>query len=933
MTEASCSGQFSFYSELTYIPVFGAQAVPELYANRTRGVATPDALYLPSTVTLAEFSSSWPMIPITCNAVGDILALATLILDLAHALDESRGSPAKYRAFISELNSLHIVLASVARVAELTTDALLRDEIVREVDRCGNDVRNALERVAKFSALGNEASADDVLRVRMKRQWYKLEWRFGWHGSVEGIREELASATQRLTAYLVISNADGIQNLGVSITSQFDSMTARICMLVMDQFAAVAMRDVVLSRAVHSNAGVLGELQVASRRVPSALLGPRGHALNGLDSSKAAAAALLCLAMFTSRATSSPTDFALLLVAFTILMCSVARDGRALSSDVKYAPSNSITLHDAMGRRLVLPVELCETREVFHATLVNLFSRTNGCWFIEAERYELQFKRDGKYIYDCDVQPHTEVEMSVIVQDARHRPFSFMDIRCPVCLARNINESISACSGCGRDLKRSFASPQSVQTYLHGVRGGLQGIGYDVKDSGRFPRARPIPVPGTRRERSEPRHDHQANASGSRGPFSGTERQLDLWQRQIHCFTRFSVSRTQLHPNIGHLLVFDENQYELHLAAENGHYALVAELLDSGVDVDASVAPGYTALHLACIQGHTGVVELLIDRGAAIDAATKDDVTPLVCAIYHYQFKTIALLFARGAMLAARDSLRIAALHAAISVRNVEAAQILLRLGLDVNLPVHGDTILHRAVRFYLRDIAEMLLRRGADVNTRDKTGDTPLLIAARNGDADSFALLCAHGAMESHMSHTASIEQAKRGDLLHCAITAGSVTIVEMALQHSGTVLDTCFENGWTPLSLAARSRHHNVVEFLLSRGADPNVEVIPPQWAVQWGSSRALHEAVRSGDVEIIEMLLEHGADANARTGGEDTPLSLAMEGKRDGPGPYSTDFDRVVKVLLSSGAVMDERASLLAQELESQTDSLASHPGAWH
>lgn len=218
----------------------------------------------------------------------------------------------------------------------------------------------------------------------------------------------------------------------------------------------------------------------------------------------------------------------------------------------------------------------------------------------------------------------------------------------------------------------------------------------------------------------------------------------------------------------------------------------------------------------------------------------------------------------------------------------------------------------------YLQDIVEMLLRCGADVNVRHKTGDTPLLIAARNEDSDAFALLCAHGGMHSHIPRTASEE--KQGDLIHRAISGGSVTIVETVLQHSGAVLNTCFEHGWTPLSLAASGHiRREIVELLLSRGADPNAEVMPPQWVMQQGSSRAVHAAV-GGNVKIVQMLLQYGADANARTGCGDTPLSLAMKGKRQGPGVYVKDFDGVVNMLLSSGAVMDERLSLLVQELES-------------
>ena len=146
------------------------------------------------------------MLSISCNAVGDILALATLVLDIYRALDDAHGSPAKYRALVSELKSLHVVLASVARIAEHTTDEILRDEIFCEVDRCGGEVRTALERVAKFSLLARNDSTDGAPRVRMKRQYYKLKL-LTFREDIADLREEIGRATQRLTIYLVTSNA------------------------------------------------------------------------------------------------------------------------------------------------------------------------------------------------------------------------------------------------------------------------------------------------------------------------------------------------------------------------------------------------------------------------------------------------------------------------------------------------------------------------------------------------------------------------------------------------------------------------------------------------------------------------------------------------------------------------------------------------------
>ena len=62
------------------------------------------------------------MVPITCNAVGDILALAMLVLDVIRALNDAKGSASEYRVSVDELNGLRTILAAAARVAQDSVD-------------------------------------------------------------------------------------------------------------------------------------------------------------------------------------------------------------------------------------------------------------------------------------------------------------------------------------------------------------------------------------------------------------------------------------------------------------------------------------------------------------------------------------------------------------------------------------------------------------------------------------------------------------------------------------------------------------------------------------------------------------------------------------------------------------------------------------------
>ena len=144
------------------------------------------------------------MIPVTCNAVGDILALAALVLDIIRALNDAKGSASEYRVFVDELNGLHTILKSAARVAEDSADNALREQIIREVDQCGRNAQDALARVVDFSAMNVDG---DGLRARATRTRYKLQWRFFRRDEAQTVRKELAMAIQRLTLQLVVSNA------------------------------------------------------------------------------------------------------------------------------------------------------------------------------------------------------------------------------------------------------------------------------------------------------------------------------------------------------------------------------------------------------------------------------------------------------------------------------------------------------------------------------------------------------------------------------------------------------------------------------------------------------------------------------------------------------------------------------------------------------
>ena len=93
---------------------------------------------------------------------------------------------------------------------------------------------------------------------------------------------------------------------------------------------------------------------------------------------------------------------------------------------------------------------------------------------------------------------------------------------------------------------------------------------------------------------------------------------------------------------------------------------------------------------------------------------------------------------------------------------------------------------------------------------------------------------------------------------------------------------------DGWTALIVSSQNGHQQVVELLLEKQVDPNVQTSK-------NGTTALIEASQQGHYQVVEILLKNGADPNIHNDEEVTALSLAIL-----QGHY-----QVVEVLLKNGA----------------------------
>lgn len=143
-----------------------------------------------------------------------------------------------------------------------------------------------------------------------------------------------------------------------------------------------------------------------------------------------------------------------------------------------------------------------------------------------------------------------------------------------------------------------------------------------------------------------------------------------------------------------------------------------------------------------------------------------------------------------------------------------------------------------------------------------DEHGNTPLMIAARDGDVEGVKHLLAVGANVNAANNygvTALMRSAGKGneEIVSILINAGASV---NAVQKSGV----------TVLMDAAISGHTETVRRLIKAGANVNAArsvIITGVLLTQHGGVTALMDAASNGHTEVARLLINAGADVNAK------------------------------------------------------------------
>lgn len=171
------------------------------------------------------------------------------------------------------------------------------------------------------------------------------------------------------------------------------------------------------------------------------------------------------------------------------------------------------------------------------------------------------------------------------------------------------------------------------------------------------------------------------------------------------------------------------------------------------------------------------------------------------------------------------------------------------------------------------------LLKRGMDVNTTDSTGNTLLIIAARNGNLELLDFLVRNRAN--------LLKKNKYGDsALMAAAFRGHTTVVERLLDAKAATAG----DGWTALHYAAYAGYDEIIRLLVKH--DTALDALAPN------GQTALMLAASNGKLEAVKLLIDADADMDLKDPKGATALTLARAG----------GHEAVVEYLRKVGAVED-------------------------
>ncbi|XP_064482060.1 uncharacterized protein LOC135394918 [Ornithodoros turicata] len=379
----------------------------------------------------------------------------------------------------------------------------------------------------------------------------------------------------------------------------------------------------------------------------------------------------------------------------------------------------------------------------------------------------------------------------------------------------------------------------------------------------------------------------------------------------------------------------------LHLAAAGGHGSVVKMLLQAGADGKDENSEGDTALHLAAKNGHVKVARVLSAVVPWSSTSKKTGLTALHVAAKNGQMDFVREMLTEVQAALGSEPLPdggdygMTALHMAAAAGHESVVRMLLNSsGVQADEPTvqEGMYPLHLAAQGGHVAVASLLLSRAtSQLHCVDKTGRTPLHVAAANGKREMVGLLHSQGAeinAADNMGWTA----------LHFAARHGYLGVVKILVEN-GAYAKAITKDGKVALCLAAAEGHYDIISYLLKKDHDTTDLMDDKHFLIDLMVSGKVHQ-----NRPMVDFILASNApiDTAVKMARSYELLSLKEKERAMELEEMSGFCDNLANELLSIAASSNNTAALLRALdsrntpfldvlIELQRKTVVAHPAA--
>ena len=296
------------------------------------------------------------------------------------------------------------------------------------------------------------------------------------------------------------------------------------------------------------------------------------------------------------------------------------------------------------------------------------------------------------------------------------------------------------------------------------------------------------------------------------------------------------------------------------IATVNNNFEIVKLLLDLGANINIQMEEKLRSEFLASKYSIPKILELYLNKNIYLLMNSEDVISLIKYATIGNNIKNINYLVQTlGIDVDTKDTNTM--LHYAISYGSVEALNLLIKLGANIN-NTNSDfkTPLHYAIENNFNRMVEsikILISSNANVDIKDKDGNTSLHLAVINSYKSKDYINIIYNLIRNNID--INILNNNNQNALNIAVENNNTEIANILINNKSNLNN--ISSGYAPIHIAIKNNNMHILENLLLNNAYINIKDDIKGYT-------PLCNAIENNNLDMCKMLIKNNAliDSNA-------------------------------------------------------------------